>query len=165
MNGDMRLGAFFTQFPDEATCRAFIEQERWGGSEPTCPRCGDAKTYRIAGAMGFKCSRCKQRFSVRTGTPMERSKITLQKWLLAIYILTTARKDITSVQLAKALRVTQPTAWFLEHRIRAADESYFGRKGKSMQGVARRISGRRRMASAALNVPKPNRLARGRGEA
>lgn len=165
MNGDMRLGDFFKQFPDEATCRAFIEQKRWGGGEPICPRCGDTRTYRIAGAMGFKCSRCKQRFSVRTGTPMERSKITLQKWLLAIYILTTARKDITSVQLAKALGVTQPTAWFLEHRIRAADERYIGRKGKSVQAVARPISARRRMASAALNVPKPNRQAHGRGAA
>ena len=96
---------------------------------------------------------------------MERSKITLQKWLLAIYILTTARKDITSVQLAKALGVTQPTAWFLEHRIRAADERYIGRKGKSVQAVARPISARRRMASAALNVPKPNRQAHGRGAA
>lgn len=51
---------------------------------------------------------------------MEGSHISLLKWLLAIYILTTARKGISSVQLANTLRVTQKTAWFLEHRIRAA---------------------------------------------
>lgn len=168
MNGHISLGYIFKQFPDEASCRAFIEQERWGGGVPICPRCGDAKTYRIAGTMGFKCSGCKERFSVRTGTPMERSKIPLQKWLLAIYILTTAPKGISSVQLAKALNVTQPTAWFLEQRIRAADESYyFGDKRKNMQKAdrQRRISGHRSMARARLNVRQSHRLGRGRGAA
>ena len=163
----MSLGDFFKQFPDEASSRAFIEQERWGGAVATCPRCGDMTTYRIAGVMGFKCSGCKGRFSVRTGTPMERSKIPLQKWLLAIYILTTVRRGISSVQLAKELGVTQPTAWFLEHRIRAADESYPGGKGKNMHKVDRKrhIGGGRVMARARLNVRESSRLGRGKGVA
>ena len=98
----MSLAEFFQQFPDEDTCRAFIEQQRLG-DHPTCPRCGDMNVYRLnkLASMAFKCGGCKRRFSVRTGTPMEESRLPLQKWLLATYILTTAGKGISSVQLAK----------------------------------------------------------------
>ena len=146
----MSIVECFQRFPDDDACRGYIERERWGAS-PVCPNCGDAHVYRIAGAMGFKCAGCKNRFGVRTGTTMEGSHLPLKKWLLAIYILTTARKGISSVQLAKELSVTQKTAWFLEHRIRAAcagggsplsgeveaDESFFGGKAKHMHADKR----------------------------
>ena len=147
MKNYISLSSFFRRFPDEATCREYIARQRWG-SEPACPRCGSVKVWRINDGMGFKCGDCptgKQRFSVRTGTIMEKSRVSLQKWLLAMYIMTTARKGISSIQLAKELSVTQKTAWFLEHRIRAActdgrvlldgeveiDEVYIGGKEKN----------------------------------
>ncbi len=74
----------------------------------------------MTGAMGFKCSGCRKRFSVRTGTVMESSPLSLQTWLLAISMMSTARKGVSSIQFAKELGVTQKTAWFLEHRIRDA---------------------------------------------
>ncbi len=122
MKNYISLSSFFQRFPDEATCRKYIARQRWG-TEPACPRCGSMKVWRINDGMGFKCGDCptgKQRFSVRTGTIMEKSRVPLQKWLLAMYIMTTARKGISSIQLAKELGVTQKTAWFLEHRIRLA---------------------------------------------
>ena len=76
--------------------------------------------------MAFKCSGCREKFSVRTGTIMENSRIPLKTWLLAINLMTTARKGISSVQFAKELGVTQKTSWFLANRIRKACESVTG---------------------------------------
>lgn len=144
MKNNMSITEFYRRFPDDAACETFIIAERWDG-EPVCPHCANRKSYRVAGGMGFKCSQCRKRFSVKTGTVMEGSKIPLQTWLLAILLLTTARKGISSIQFAKELGVTQKTAWFLSHRIREAcksdrsllsgeieiDETYIGGKEKN----------------------------------
>ena len=76
--------------------------------------------------MHYKCGDClnsKAKFSVRTGTILENSPVPLLKWLLAINLMITARKDFSSVQFAKHLGVTQKTAWYMEHRICKACES------------------------------------------
>ena len=125
MKGHMSIPEFYERFPTEESCAEFIERERWGGS-PVCPKCGVIKVYRISGKMGFKCSGCKEKFSVRTGTIMEHSKASLRTWLLAINLMTTARKGISSVQFAKELGVTQKTAWFMANRIRKACEDGTG---------------------------------------
>lgn len=141
MKDHMSIPEFYQRFPTEEACGEFIAQERWDG-QVTCPRCGCHKVYKVAGAMGFKCGGCRKRFSVRTGTVMECSRLHLQTWLLAIYMMTTAHKGISSVQFAKELGVCQKTAWFLQHRIREAcdarrnlltgevevDEAYLGGK-------------------------------------
>jgi transposase-like protein len=132
MKDHMSIPEFYQRFPNEKVCAKFIEAERWN-DKPECPHCRNDKVYRIKGGMGFKCASCKERFSVRTGTVMESSRLPLQTWLLAIYMMTTARKGISSVQFAKELGVTQKTAWFLEHRIREACTSKGGLLGGEVE--------------------------------
>lgn len=68
--------------------------------------------------MPWRCRDCRQHFSVRTGTTLAESRLPLQKWLMAIYMMTTARKGIPSTQMARELGMTQKSAWFLAQRIR-----------------------------------------------
>ncbi|MDB5256813.1 MAG: transposase, partial [Chitinophagaceae bacterium] len=84
-----------------------------------CPHCGSMdKIYVFKDKITYKCSACLQKFNARTGTVYEGSKIPLQKWFVAIYLMTSHKKGISSIQLAKDIHVTQTTAWFMAHRIR-----------------------------------------------
>lgn len=108
------------RFPTPDAAREYMEQKRWDGT-PMCPSCGVVEPIYKLGAVGYyRCPGCKLVFTVRTGTIMERSHIPLDKWLLTMYLLTTARKGISSLQLAKEIGITQKSAWFLLQRIREA---------------------------------------------
>ena len=112
--------AVFQMFPDEATARTYLEARLWPDG-PVCPECGasDRITTRKAGF--YRCNACKDfDFTVRTGTIFGRSHIPLQKWIYAMYLLVTARKGISSMQLAKEIGVTQKSAWFMLSRLREA---------------------------------------------
>jgi transposase-like protein len=111
---------FLQKFPDEAAARKYLELKRWNGT-PACPHCGiieRIQTRKVAGY--FRCLACKEDFTVRTGTIMERSHIPLDKWLYAMYLIATARKGISSMQISKELGITQKSAWFMLQRIREA---------------------------------------------
>ncbi|MGD2035073.1 MAG: IS1595 family transposase [Bacteroidales bacterium] len=141
-------------FKDEETGIKYFENIRWNGNI-TCPHCGSEKPYRTN--RGFKCSdkECHKKFTVRTGTIFENSKIPFRVWFAAIYLATTSSKGISSIQLARQLNITQKTAWFVLHRIREmlkekalkmlgnekpveADESYLGGKEKNKHYSKRR---------------------------
>ncbi len=121
------------RFPNEETARAYLESQLWPQG-PVCPRCG-ASSERIktkASLSGFyRCNACKLDFTVRTGTVFGKSHIPLHIWMHAIYLLVTARKGISSMQLAKELGVRQATAWFMLQRLREA----CGTKGEKLQGI------------------------------
>lgn len=104
-------------FKDEETCRRHLEQKRWGGT-PCCHHCGSLKVWRTN--RGFKCGEklCGKKFSVTTGTVYENTKIPLRIWFVGIYLLTSGKKGISSLQASRQLGITQKTAWFLNHRIR-----------------------------------------------
>lgn len=115
----------FALRPDEESARVYLEGRIWP-SGPICPACGSGENISALGACAtrkpgfYRCLPCGFDFSVRTNTVMERSKVPLHKWLYAMYLLVTARKGISSLQLAKEIGVTQKTAWFILGRLREA---------------------------------------------
>ena len=104
-------------FKDEETCRQYLAFQRWGNN-PTCPFCGVDHAYTTN--RGYKCrnKECHKKFSVTVGTVYENSKVSLRIWFAAIYLCTSSKKGISSLQASRQLGITQKTAWFVLHRVR-----------------------------------------------
>jgi transposase-like protein len=134
-------------FSDEEAAMAHLEASRWPNGA-FCGYCGSVNVTRMGGktqAGMFQCNDCRQKFTARVGTVLERSKVPVHKWLLAIHLLTSSKKGMSAHQLHRMLGVTYKTAWFMAHRIREAmadpkagpiggegkvveaDETYFGK--------------------------------------
>jgi len=109
----------FQMFPDQDSAAAYFERSRWPDGA-VCPACGEPKRIGTRKGGFYRCNACLLDFTIRTGTIFERSKIPLHKWLYAMYLLVTARKGISSLQLAKQIGVTQKSAWFMLQRLREA---------------------------------------------
>lgn len=99
-----------------------FEAIRWRNGE-FCPYCNSDKVYHFSDQKTHKCGACRKRFSIKVGTTFEDSKIPLQKWFMAIWLITSHKKGIGSTQLAKDISVTQKTAWFMLHRLRHAAQT------------------------------------------
>jgi transposase-like protein len=117
-----------SQYPEHTTsvgrARATLQAVRWPDG-PICPHCGSAeKPYQLQGKAHrpdlWKCVDCRKQFTVPVGTPFERSKVPLSKWLMAAYLLCSSSKGISAQQLHRMLGVTYKTAWRMAHRIREA---------------------------------------------
>ena len=114
-------------FTDADEARKFLEAERWPDG-PVCPHCGNAEQTAICALQGkkhrpglYQCNACREQFTVTVGTVFERSKIPLNKWLLASYLMTSSKKGISAHQLYRSLGFgSYRTAWFMAHRLREA---------------------------------------------
>lgn len=104
-------------FHSEEVCKQAIAQERWGDGDVVCPYCGGTHCYMTAEGR-YICKDCHSHFSVTVGTIFENTKISLRKWFMAMYLVSSHKKGISSCQLARDIRVTQKTAWFMLHKIR-----------------------------------------------
>lgn len=123
MKDEISIFEFTEKFPDEDSCIEFLEKSRWPDGKILSPFAKDGETYRIKTRPGlYKCKETRKQFSVRQGTIFEESRLPLKKWFFSIFILTSFKKGISSVQLAKYVGVTQKTAWFMLQRIRYAVE-------------------------------------------
>ena len=115
------LKGLFKIFPDSATVEAWFAQERWGDT-PVCPECGSEKVQSGCNhkSMPYRCKEkeCVKKFSVKTGTVMEGSKLDYQTWAIAMYMMVTNLKSVSSMKLHRELAITQKTAWHLAHRLR-----------------------------------------------
>ena len=140
------LAKIIRMFPDDAASEAWFVEARWPGG-PHCPKCGSVNVQSgAAHRMPFRCRDCRLRFSVKTGTVMQSSKLGYHTWAVAIYLSLTSLKSVSSMKLHRDLEITQKTAWHLAHRMRQAfatngglfcgpaevDETYFGGKRKNM---------------------------------
>ena len=109
-------------FHDEAKAVEHIAESRWPDGVD-CPHCGSGKVTLMGGktqAGYWLCNDCRDKFTVRTGTVMERSHIPLNKWLLATHLMAASKKGMSAMQMSRMLGVTYKSAWFLCHRIREA---------------------------------------------
>ncbi|MDX8452819.1 IS1595 family transposase [Mesorhizobium sp. VK9D] len=113
-------------FQDAEAARIHLEAQRWPLG-PNCPHCGNARADRITKMEGkahrpglYNCMECREQFTVTVGTVFERSKIALNKWLLATFLMSSSKKGMSAHQLHRMLGVTYKTAWFMAHRIREA---------------------------------------------
>ena len=143
------------KFPDDATAEAWFVERRWPDGVH-CPHCGSTNVQSGAKhkSMPYRCreKECGKRFSEKTGTVMEGSKLGFHVWMIATYLLTTSLKSVSSMKLHRDLNINQRSAWFLAHRLRVAlgdkggvfsgpvevDETYMGDKMKNMHGKQRR---------------------------
>lgn len=117
----------------EEQCRNFLEEKRWPNG-PRCPKCGTSEPYSITRKSRtkntvsklYKCRSCKKQFTATVGTIFEDSKIPLNKWFAAIYLMCSSKKGISAHQLHRSLDITYKSAWFMCHRVREA----MGEKGE-----------------------------------
>src|SRR5271157_856341 len=153
----------FKLYPDEKSARIYLEGLLWKNG-PICPTCktGNRLTARKNGF--YRCNACKFDFSIRTGTIFGRSHVPLHKWVYAMYLLVTARKGISSMQLAKEIGITQKSAWFVLQRLREAcagefeklrgaveiDEAFFGAKEANKHEAKKLRAGRGTVGKTAV---------------
>ena len=119
-----------------------------------CPRCGSIRTHEAKHPKSsYRCTDCRSYFSVKTGTALEWSRISLRKWVFAIYLEVTSHKGVSLMKLHRDIKVTQKTAWFMLHRLREVwakdkadnfsdsvevDETYMGGKRRNMSNAKRK---------------------------
>jgi transposase-like protein len=153
----MSADLFAPHFQDADKAREYLEALRWPDGA-ICPHCGCIGAhYALRGKAHrpglMKCKDCRKQFSVTVGTVFERSKIPLNKWLMAVHLMCASKKAISSHQIHRMLGVTYKSAWFMTHRIREAmksngggllgsggktveaDETYWGNNGKKPQNA------------------------------
>ena len=163
------LSKLFKIFPDNEAAETWFVQQRWG-DKPACPHCGsiNVQTGCNHKTMPYRCreKECAKRFSVKIGTVMQSSNLGYQTWAIAIYLLTTSLKSVSSLKLHRDLDITQKSAWHLAHRIRTSfdsakpalmsgpvevDETYFGGKARNMRASKRKaIEGRGTVGKTAV---------------
>lgn len=142
-------------FADEDFAREFVAEIRWPDGEQVCPKCGVVdEHYYLSNQARWKCKDCRKQFSIKVGTIFENSPLPLSKWLPAVWMIANCKNGISSYELARAIDVTQKTAWFMLHRIREAmsegnglggmmegeieaDETYIGGLAKNMHEAKR----------------------------
>jgi transposase-like protein len=146
-------------FSDEDRALDYMIHLRWPDGVVTCPTCGRKDPVFLKNQRKWQCKSVhpKRQFSVKVGTIFEDSPIAIDKWLVAVWMLSNCRNGVSSYELSRAIGVTQKSAWFMLHRVRAAmktpggmlggsgdevktDETYVGGRLKNMHPSKRRVA-------------------------
>jgi transposase-like protein len=147
-------------FSDSTNCREYLVARRWPDGV-ICPRCGSTDILFLEKYNRWHCraKHAAPQFTLKTGTIFEDSPLGLDKWLAAMWQVVNSRNGISSCETARAIGITQKSAWFMDHRIRfalhqgtfdkmlsgevEADETFIGQKARNMHKDvrARKITG------------------------
>lgn len=147
-------------YSDQDVCISEFASMRWPDG-PVCPHCDGREHYHLKTQRRWKCKACRKQFSVKVGSIFEDSPLGLDKWMTAAWLIANCKNGISSYEVARALGVTQKSAWFMLHRLRFAmqtgsfmklggggnavevDETFIGGKARNMHldKKARRITG------------------------
>ncbi len=141
-------------YQDEQVCINAVAELRWPDGKPVCPKCGVAegerKHYWLATQKRWKCYACRKQFSVKVNSLFEDSPLSLDKWLIALWMLCNCKNGVSSYEISRELGIAQKSAWHLLHRLRSAlqapeddkiggngeivemDETFIGGKVKNM---------------------------------
>src|SRR5438034_7797728 len=142
-------------FSDPQRAFDYAVRLRWPDGKVTCPRCGSEKNSFIKTRLMWFCYGCKKQFTLKVGTIFEDSALGLDKWMTATWMLVNCRNGVSSYEIARALGITQKSAWFMLQRIRKAlqeksfvkiggpgsevevDETFIGGKARFMHRARR----------------------------
>jgi hypothetical protein len=119
-------------FANPDNCVAYMVAQRWPDGVVICPTCGRNDVTWLKAQRKWQCKfqHSKRQFSAKVGTIFEDSPLGLDKWLMATWMITNCKNGVSSYEIAKAIGVTQKSAWFILHRIRVAmDEPDAGKLG------------------------------------
>src|SRR6266511_3531467 len=160
MYGFKTLQDAIIYFSNYENCKTVMVQLRWPDGVVKCPQCGSDHVTYLEKARVWKCygKHSRPKFSLKTGTIFEDSPLGLDKWLAALWLLVNAKNGISSCEIARAIGITQKSAWFMAHRLRfalhhgsfdklsgdvEADETFIGGKARNMHVAQRkrRITG------------------------
>lgn len=134
-------------YPDEESARRWFEQLLWSDGKRACPECGSDRTYECSHqTMPYRCRACRRYFSIRTGTVMAASPLSLRKWAFAIHLDVGFANGASSMKLHRDLGVTQKSAWLMQRRIR---EAFSAQRGSSLSG------GRELQRSRTMSTSRP----------
>lgn len=156
-------------FADPDVCESYMRRIKWPDGKIACPACGGTKISEVKTRRLLRCKACRKQIRAKVGTIFEDSKITLDKWFVAVWSIANCKNGISSHELARALGVTQKTAWFMLHRIRKAMEigsfekfdgpaeadcTYIGGEAKNMHSHKReaKIKGRGAVGKAIVQA-------------
>jgi len=159
INVNSGLMSAMRHYSNPLTCIHEVASVKWPDGKAVCPRCSSKRSSFLQTRLMWKCLDCKKQYSVKVGTIFEDSAIGLDKWLCAMWMLANCKNGVSSYEIARALEVTQKTAWFMLHRIRyaqhtgsinkmtgtvEADETFIGGKARFMHADKRaeKIHGR-----------------------
>lgn len=151
-------------FSDRDRCHEFAVALRWPDGKPTCPTCGRDDVRFLATRRVWECKakHAKRQFSAKVGTIFEDSAIGFDKWFVAVWMIANCKNGISSYEVARNLKVTQKTAWFMLHRIRLAMQSRsFGKMGGNIEVDETYIGGKARN----MHADKRRRVIKGTGGA